>query len=431
MPSLCVVGMQWGDEGKGKLIDCLSAEADVVVRYQGGSNAGHTVVVDGEKTVLHLIPSGILHDGRTCVIGNGVVVDPEGLLEEIDALTARGVTIGDNLLISDRAQVVMPYHKVLDEASEDAKGDAKIGTTLRGIGPCYVDKVSRCGIRMVDLIKPKTLEARLRANLDAVNRVLQGVYGRDGLPLEPMLESLLACGERLRPHVGDTVTFLHRALADGRKVLFEGAQGALLDIDFGTYPYLTSSNASACGVSAGTGVPPSRIGPVLGVVKAYTTRVGAGPFPTEMDGPVGEMVREDGSEYGATTGRPRRCGWLDAVALRYAVAINGASGVAITKLDVLDSQPTLKICTAYRHNDRMHESFPSDIEILEGCEPQYEELPGWEAETCGALHISELPDAARAYLDRTSQLLGVPVQIVSVGHDRCQTIFAAPSGLFR
>lgn len=431
MPSLCVVGMQWGDEGKGKLIDCLSAEADVVVRYQGGSNAGHTVVVDGEKTVLHLIPSGILHDGRTCVIGNGVVVDPEELLEEIDALTARGVTIGDNLLISDRAQVVMPYHKVLDEASENAKGDAKIGTTLRGIGPCYVDKVSRCGIRMVDLVKPKALEARLRANLDAVNRVLQGVYGREALPLEPMLESLLACGERLRPRVGDTVAFLHRALADGRKVLFEGAQGALLDIDFGTYPYLTSSNASACGVSAGTGVPPSRLGPVLGVVKAYTTRVGAGPFPTEMDGPVAEMVREDGSEYGATTGRPRRCGWLDAVALRYAAAINGASGVAITKLDVLDSQPTLKICTAYRHNGRMHESFPSDIEILEGCEPQYEELPGWEADTSGALHISELPDAARAYLDRTSQLLGVPVQIVSVGHDRCQTIFAAPSGLFR
>jgi adenylosuccinate synthase len=425
------VGMQWGDEGKGKLIDCLSAEADVVVRYQGGSNAGHTVVVDGERTVLHLIPSGILHDGPTCVIGNGVVVDPEEILEEIDALAAQGVTVGENLLISDRAQVVMPYHKELDAAAEEAKGDAKLGTTLRGIGPCYVDKVSRCGIRMVDLIRPDAFQPRLRANLDSVNQVLQGVYGRDPLPLEPMLEQYTAFGQRLKPHVQDTVTYLHQAVGDGRRVLYEGAQGALLDIDFGTYPYLTSSNASACGVPAGTGVAPSRMGAVLGVVKAYTTRVGAGPFPTEMHGAVGDMLREDGSEYGATTGRPRRCGWLDAVALRYAVAINGANGVAITKLDVLDNQPTLRICTGYRYQGERYDTFPSALDVLEGCEPEYEELPGWQSETSEAQHVVDLPDAAQAYIGRISELLGVPVQIVSVGHDRSQTIFAAPTGLFR
>ena len=431
MPSLCVVGMQWGDEGKGKLIDCLAAEADVVVRYQGGSNAGHTVVVDGQKTVLHLVPSGILHDGCLCVIGNGVVVDPEGILEEIAGLTARGVTVGDNLLISDRAQVVMPYHKVLDAASEDAKGEAKLGTTLRGIGPCYVDKVSRVGIRMVDLVKPAALEARLRRNVEAANRILQGVYGREPLDPAPMLEQYLAYGDRLRPHVADTITYLHRALADGRKMLFEGAQGALLDIDFGTYPYLTSSNASACGVPAGTGVPPSQINAVLGVVKAYTTRVGEGPFPTEMHGEAGEAMRKAGNEYGATTGRPRRCGWLDAVALRYALAVSGATGVAITKLDVLDSQPTLRICTRYRHDGQMHQAFPSDLDVLEHCEPQYEEMPGWLSQTSEAKHIAELPDAARAYLDRIGELLGVPIQIVSVGHDRSQTIFATTTGLFR
>jgi adenylosuccinate synthase len=436
MPSLCVVGMQWGDEGKGKLIDCLSAQADVVVRYQGGSNAGHTVVVDGRKTILHLLPSGILHDGCLCVIGNGVVVDPEELLGEIDALTARGVDFGSagaspsRLLISDRAQVVMPYHKALDEASEAAKGAAKLGTTLRGIGPCYVDKVSRCGIRMVDLIRPAALEARLRANLDATNKVLTGVYGREPLSLQPMLDAAVAFGQRLRPHVADTVTFLHRALAEGRKMLFEGAQGALLDLDFGTYPYLTSSNASVCGIPAGTGVPPSRLTSVLGVVKAYTTRVGAGPFPTEMHGPLGDRVREDGGEYGSTTGRARRCGWLDAVALRYAVGINGTTGVAITKLDVLDRQPVLRICTAYRHEGRLHDTFPSDLETLEQCEPQYEEMPGWQSPTPQATRLDDLPPAAQSYLRRIHDLLGVPVQIVSVGNDRSQTIFAAEGDLF-
>ena len=431
MPSLCVVGMQWGDEGKGKIIDRLSAEADVVARYQGGCNAGHTVVVDGEKTVLHLVPSGILHAGRTCVVGNGVVVDPEELLEEIDALRSRGVTVGENLLVSDRAQVVMPYHKLLDAMKEEARGAAKLGTTLRGIGPCYADKASRCGIRMVDLVSPDALAARLRENVARVNRLLEGVYGHEPMGFEPMLEEYRAYGERLRPFVGDSVGYLHGAFAAGRKVLFEGAQGAMLDIDFGTYPYLTSSNASVCGVCAGTGVPPGLIGGVLGVVKAYTTRVGAGPFPTEMHGATGEQVREIGREYGATTGRPRRCGWLDAVALRYAIAINGLTGLAITKLDVLDGQPVIKVCTAYRHNGGIRTAFPSDGAVLESCEPQYEELAGWLADTSGALSLDDLPAQARAYLDHLGDLLGVPVRIVSVGDDRRQTIFVGHDGLFR
>jgi len=422
--------MQWGDEGKGKLIDYLSAQADVVVRYQGGSNAGHTVVVDGEKIVLHLVPSGILHEGRTCVIGNGVVVEPGELLEEIAQLEARGTAVGDNLLISDRAQVVMPYHKVLDAVSEQAKGASKIGTTLRGIGPAYVDKVNRCGIRMVELVKPKALRAKLRENLGAVNRLLEKVYDHEPLAFEPMLQEHLRYGERLRPFIGDSMGYLHRALADGRKVLFEGAQGSMLDVDFGTYPFLTSSNASVCGVPAGAGVPPRLVGRVLGVVKAYTTRVGAGPFPTEMHDATGEEVRERGGEYGATTGRPRRCGWLDAVALRYAIAINGNDYLAITKLDVLDGRPAVKICTAYRHEGRIHDGFPSDIEALSSCEPQYEELPGWDEDISGAESVEELPPAARAYLSRVRELLGVPVRIVSVGGERRQTIFAEGDGLF-
>jgi adenylosuccinate synthase len=430
MPSLCVVGMQWGDEGKGKLIDYLSAQADVVARYAGGSNAGHTVVVNGQKTILHLLPSGILHERCLCVIGNGVVVDPEQVLREIKEVESRGATVGDNLLISDRAQVVMPYHKVLDQVSEEAKGAGKLGTTLRGIGPCYADKASRSGIRMVDLVKPAALKARLQENLKFINRLLGGVYGREPLALEPMFEEYAGYGKRLCRFVGDSVSRLHQAFAAGRKVLFEGAQGSMLDIDFGTYPFLTSSNASVCGVSAGTGVPPRLVGRVLGVVKAYTTRVGAGPFPTELRGELGDRIRENGGEYGATTGRPRRCGWLDAVALRYAMALNGTDYVAITKLDVLDDQPTLKICTAYRHGDRTHETFPSDLEVLAQCTPVYEELPGWEASITGATAMDELPGATRAYLRRIEELLGVPIRIVSVGNERGQTIVAEGDGLF-
>jgi len=430
MPSLCVVGMQWGDEGKGKVIDFLSAQADVVVRYAGGSNAGHTVVVDGQKTVLHLVPSGILHPGCLCVVGNGVVVDPGELLEEIALVESRGVTVGDNLLLSDRAQVVLPYHKVLDKVMEEAKGAAKLGTTLRGIGPCYADKASRTGLRMVDLVRPDALRDRLRQNLDHVNRVLQSVYGHEPLAFEPMLEQHVAYGERLRPFVGDSVGRLHAAYAEGRKVLFEGAQGSMLDLDFGTYPFLTSSNASVCGVSAGTGVPPRQVGNVLGVVKAYTTRVGAGPFPTELHEETGEQMRERGSEYGATTGRPRRCGWLDAVALRYATAINGTNYLAVTKLDVLDDQPRVKVCTSYRLDGRTCERFPSDLETLSACEPQFEELAGWQEDTSGATSLEDLPAPAMAYLRRIQDLLGVRLGIVSVGTDRNQTLFAESGDLF-
>ena len=430
MPSLCIVGMQWGDEGKGKLIDYLSAQADVVVRWAGGSNAGHTVVVDGEKTVLHLLPSGVLHPGCLCVIGNGVVVDPGELLEEIALVESRGATVGDNLLISGRAQVVMPYHKVLDKVTEEAKGAGKLGTTLRGIGPCYADKANRTGIRMSDLVKPHVLEPRLRDNLTLVNRLLESVYAYEPLPFDEMLEEYIGYGARLARFVGDSVSRLHQAFAEGKKVLFEGAQGSMLDLDFGTYPFLTSSNASVCGVPAGTGVPPRSVGTVVGVVKAYTTRVGAGPFPTEIEGEIGDQVRENGAEYGATTGRPRRCGWLDAVALRYAIAINGTDYLAVTKLDVLDGQPTVKICTAYRCGGRTLESFPSDSDVLVDCEPVYEELPGWEEDTSGARALDELPAAARAYLARMEALLGVPLGIVSVGNERRQTIMAHGDGLF-
>ncbi|HUT36629.1 MAG TPA: adenylosuccinate synthase [Planctomycetota bacterium] len=431
MPSLCVVGMQWGDEGKGKLIDYLAAQADVVVRYAGGSNAGHTVVVNGEKTVLHLLPSGILHEQCLCVVGNGVVVDPGELLEEIALVESRGATVGDNLLISDRAQVVMPYHKVLDKVLEEAKGAGKLGTTLRGIGPCYADKASRTGIRMIELVRPDAFKARLEATLPAVNRLLEQVYGHEALSLDDILAEYGGHGERLRRFVGDSVTALHRAFAAGKKVLFEGAQGSMLDIDFGTYPFLTSSNASVCGVPAGTGVPPRLVGSVLGVVKAYTTRVGAGPFPTELHGDLGDRLREDGGEFGATTGRPRRCGWLDAVALRYALAINGTDRLAITKLDVLDGQPTLKVCTAYRHGKRVYDTFPSDLAVLEGCEPQYEELAGWQRDTSKAQHIEDLPAVTLAYLNRIEELLGVPIGIVSVGNERRQTILVEGDGLFR
>lgn len=431
MPSLCVVGMQWGDEGKGKLIDYLSEQADVVVRYAGGSNAGHTVVVDGQKTVLHLLPSGILHENCLCVIGNGVVVDPGEVLEEIALVESRGVRVGENLLISDRAQVVMPYHKVLDKVAEEAKGAGRLGTTLRGIGPCYADKANRTGIRMVDLVRPRTFKARLEETLPLVNRVLTNVYGHEPLSLEAIFEEYAGYAERLKRFVGDSVTCLHQAFAAGKKVLFEGAQGSMLDLDFGTYPFLTSSNASVCGVPAGTGVPPRLVGSVLGVVKAYTTRVGAGPFPTEIHGELGERVRQNGGEYGATTGRPRRCGWLDIVALRYAMAINGTDRLAITKLDVLDDQPTLKLCTAYRHDGRLINSFPSDPEVLANCEPQYEEMEGWQSDISGVQSVDDLPAATLGYLNRIEELLGVPIGIVSVGNERRQTILVDVDELFR
>ncbi|HUU70547.1 MAG TPA: adenylosuccinate synthase [Planctomycetota bacterium] len=423
MPSTCVIGMIWGDEAKARVVDICSENADIVVRYQGGSNAGHTVVVGSEKFIFHLVPSGILRPGKQCVIANGVVVDPELLIQEVEQLEARGVAVYEQLVVSDRAHMVMPYHKVLDAASEQALGSSKVGTTLRGIGPCYRDKAGRVGIRAADLINPDTLARLLKANLAAVNELLTKIYGLEPLEFEPMFEKYRALGQEMKPLVKDTIRLLLDALRSGKNVLFEGAQGSLLDIDFGTYPYLTSSNTTVGGVCTGTGVPPKMIGTVLGVLKAYATRVGEGAFPTEVKGVEGDAIRTRGEEFGATTGRPRRCGWLDGVAARYAAAINGVDKLAITKLDVLSGQKTLKVCTSYECNGDRFETVPSDYSVLERCRPVYDEMPGWQEDLSGVRRISDLPRAARSYLDYVVRLVDVPVELVSVGSERSQVVY--------
>ena len=423
MPSTCVIGMIWGDEAKARVVDICSENADIVVRYQGGSNAGHTVVVGSEKFIFHLVPSGILRPGKQCVIANGVVVDPELLIQEVEQLEARGVAVYEQLVVSDRAHMVMPYHKVLDAASEQALGSGKVGTTLRGIGPCYRDKAGRVGIRAADLINPDTLARLLKANLAAVNELLTKIYGLEPLEFEPMFEKYRALGQEMKPLVKDTIRLLLDALRSGKNVLFEGAQGSLLDIDFGTYPYLTSSNTTVGGVCTGTGVPPKMIGTVLGVLKAYATRVGEGAFPTEVKGVEGDAIRTRGDEFGATTGRPRRCGWLDGVAARYAAAINGVDKLAITKLDVLSGQKTLKVCTSYECNGDRFETVPSDYSVLERCRPVYDEMPGWQEDLSGVRRISDLPRAARSYLDYVVRLVDVPVELVSVGSERSQVVY--------
>ena len=409
----CVVGMQWGDEGKGKIVDLLSKDFDIVVRTQGGSNAGHTVVIGDEKFILHLIPSGILRDGKTCVIGNGVVVDPEQLLSEIKELNGRGVATAGKLLISDRAHTVMPYHKALDAARENALGDDKIGTTLRGIGPAYADKAARTGIRIGDLADPRACREKLEHQVPLVNKTLQNVYGAEPVNVAEVINWAARKGEAIRPMVGDTVEFLHEASRTGKTILFEGAQGSLLDADFGTYPFNTSSNASAGGMATGSGLPPKELGRVIGVLKAYTTRVGAGPFPTELDDETGSRLRERGGEFGATTGRPRRCGWFDAVAARYSAMINGVDELAITKLDVLEGIDPIRICVAYEIDGRQTETFPAQADRLAGARPVYEEMPGWQA---GGL----CPDAA-AYVDRLCELVGAPAKVISIGSERGQT----------
>ena len=415
--------MIWGDEAKARVVDICSENADIVVRYQGGSNAGHTVVVGSEKFIFHLVPSGILRPGKQCVIANGVVVDPELLIQEVEQLEARGVAVYEQLVVSDRAHMVMPYHKVLDAASEQALGSSKVGTTLRGIGPCYRDKAGRVGIRAADLINPDTLARLLKANLAAVNELLTKIYGLEPLEFEPMFEKYRALGQEMKPLVKDTIRLLLDALRSGKNVLFEGAQGSLLDIDFGTYPYLTSSNTTVGGVCTGTGVPPKMIGTVLGVLKAYATRVGEGAFPTEVKGVEGDAIRTRGEEFGATTGRPRRCGWLDGVAARYAAAINGVDKLAITKLDVLSGQKTLKVCTSYECNGDRFETVPSDYSVLERCRPVYDEMPGWQEDLSGVRRISDLPRAARSYLDYVVRLVDVPVELVSVGSERSQVVY--------
>jgi adenylosuccinate synthase len=416
--NLAVLGAQWGDEGKGKIVDLLTPHFSIVARYQGGHNAGHTVFVGGAKFILRLIPSGILHAGTTCVIGNGVVIDPQALFEEIDELTRHGIDVTNRILVSDKAHLILPYHRDLDLLSEARRGERKIGTTSRGIGPAYEDKIARRGIRVCDLADPAALEQNVRDNVTARNRLVQD----STMDWKPVLTQLLRHAERMRPMMRDVSVLLTDAMRQGRSILFEGAQGTLLDIDHGTYPYVTSSNASVGGVATGLGIPPRAIGRVLGVAKAYTTRVGEGPLPTELSGEMGNRLRESGNEYGAVTGRPRRCGWFDAVAVRYAVRINGLDGLALTKLDVLDGLERIDICTAYRCGDRTLTEFPSDVAQLAQCEPVYESMPGWTTPTAGVRDFDRLPAAARNYIVRLEEVSGVRAAIVSTGSERDDTI---------
>jgi adenylosuccinate synthase len=417
--NLAVLGAQWGDEGKGKIVDLLTPGFDIVARYQGGHNAGHTVYVGGTKFILRLIPSGILHPGITCVIGNGVVVDPQALLAEVDELVNKGVNIDNRIVISDKAHLILPYHRDLDLLSEARRGERKIGTTSRGIGPAYEDKIARRGIRAADLADAKALEQDVRDNVMARNRLVQDTT----MDWRPVLDQLLTDGARIRPWVRDVSLMLSDAMHDGKSVLFEGAQGTLLDIDHGTYPFVTSSNASVGGVCTGLGIGPRLIGGVLGVAKAYTTRVGEGPLPTELFGEMGERLRESGHEYGAVTGRPRRCGWYDAVAIRYSVRINGLDALALTKLDVLDGLERLDICTAYRCGSQTLTEFPSDIARLASCKPVYETMPGWSSPTRGLRRFTDLPESARRYVSRLEEVSGVPVALISTGSERDDTIF--------
>ncbi|MDZ7343330.1 MAG: adenylosuccinate synthase [candidate division KSB1 bacterium] len=423
MPVQVIVGAQWGDEGKGKIVDLLSEHADIVARYQGGANAGHTVVIGGEKFVLHLLPAGILQPNTTCILGNGVVIDPAALLQEIDLITSKGIRVTGRLLISHRAHLVMPYHKLLDQAKEDADtAGGKIGTTGRGIGPAYVDKANRMGIRIVDLLDAETLKAKILFNLREKNAILRAVYEKAPLDAETILQDYRHFDDQIDPFVTDVSRYLNHAIAEGKTILCEGAQGALLDMDFGTYPYVTSSNPISGGACTGLGIGPNKIDHVLGVIKAYTTRVGLGPFPTEIKDELGETLRAIGGEYGATTGRPRRCGWFDAVAVAYAAQINGIEAWALTKLDVLDTLTEIKLCVAYRYRGKEIKTFPAESHILENCEPVYETFVGWQQPTTAARRLEDLPPAARQYLDAIEQLTKIPIDLISVGSDRKQTI---------
>jgi adenylosuccinate synthase len=420
MPNTILVGAQWGDEGKGKIIDFLTEEADIVVRSQGGNNAGHTVIIGGKKFTLHLIPSGILRSGKACVIGNGVVVDPIDLIRELTGLQKQGVTIGDNLFISDCAHVVFPYHRMLDECRERAKGDKKIGTTKRGIGPCYGDKVERTGLRMGDLVHPKTFSEKFQAKVEENNKILEA-FGEKPIDFLEIKKAYLTAARKLTPYITNTVVYLHEAIKGGKNILFEGAQGTFLDLDHGTYPYVTSSNTTAGGACTGTGVPPHRIDRVIGVMKAYTTRVGEGPFPTENQ-EISDMLHAMGREFGSTTGRPRRCGWFDSVATRYSSMINGIDELAVTNLDGLDHVENIKVCVAYKLGTKTLTVPPSDLRELKRCVPVIIELPGWKASTAQARTFGQLPSKARNYLKKIASLTGPKLSIVSVGADREQTI---------
>jgi len=416
-----VIGAQWGDEGKGKVVDLLSDQADYVARYQGGANAGHTLKFDGDTHILHLIPSGIFHQNTICIIGNGVVIDPLTLLDEIDMVKQTGTEIGDRLLISESAHVILPYHKNLDKVGEMALGGKKIGTTGRGIGPAYVHKIARVGIRMMDLENADLLRKKMEVNLAEINAKLSA-FRAEPMKLDEMFDQMLEAGKKLKPHICNTTSRFHKALAAGRDILLEGAQGTLLDIDHGTYPYVTSSSPTAGGACVGTGIPPTAIDRVMGITKAYCTRVGNGPFPTELEDKTGDALRDAGHEFGSTTGRPRRCGWIDLVALRYAVRINGINELTITKLDVLDKFETIRACTGYTLDGEEIDEFPLRPADLEKVEPVYTEYKGWQKSSREAKSYDDLPKSAREYLESLSEFLDVPVRIVSTGPGRDETI---------
>lgn len=420
-----IVGAQWGDEGKGKIVDLLTKEAEIVARYQGGANAGHTLVIDGKKYVLHLIPSGILHPTAQCVIGNGVVIDPAALMDEIRMLEQHGVNIHGRLFISHRAHLIMPYHKLLDAAREISAsegGGKAIGTTGRGIGPAYIDKASRSGIRIVDLLNRTTFAEKIRAKIAEVNNILRKLYNYEELDAEKIADEYCQFDTQIDPFITDTTLFLHDAIAAKKNILLEGAQGALLDVDHGTYPFVTSSNPTSGGACTGLGIPPTAISRVIGVVKAYSTRVGNGPFPTELLNDTGETLRKIGQEFGATTGRPRRCGWLDAFALRYSVMVNGISEIALTKMDVLDDFDELKICTGYMLDGKALKGIPADAAVLERVTPVYETVQGWKSSLEGIRTFDALPEAAKSYIARIEELCGARVSIVSTSPNREDTI---------
>ncbi len=419
MSNIVIVGAQWGDEGKGKVIDIFAKKADIVVRYQGGNNAGHTVVIGAESFVLHLIPSGILHKGKTCVIGNGVVVDPKALLDEIQTLKSKGIKINGNLLVSKDAHIILPYHKKLDELREAKK--KRIGTTKKGIGPCYADKVARLGIRFVDLLDDEVFREKLANNLEEKNAIFSKIYNVEGYSFDELYNEYTDYALNLRKYVCDTALVLNEAIGKRKSILFEGAQGTLLDVDHGTYPFVTSSNATAGGAATGTGVGPNKIDKVIGVVKAYTTRVGEGPFPTEFPKDLMEKIRNKGKEFGATTGRPRRCGWFDSVIVKHSIMVNGIDEIVVTKLDVLDCLDNLKICTGYKFEGKLYKDFPSSIRVLNNCEVIYEELPGWEEDTNNITSYSRLPKNAKNYLRRIQKILNTRIVLVSVGSERKQT----------
>ena len=422
MPTYVVVGMQWGDEGKGKVVDYLTRQADLVVRHQGGNNAGHTVVVDGQQTVLHLLPSGILHADKVCVIGNGTVIDPAVLIEELDTVEALGVKVEGRLFISDSAHIIMPYHKLLDKVQEKFRGKNRIGTTGRGIGPAYADKADRFGIRMCDLVDPETFKAKLAEVLQYKNMLIEKLFGEAPLSYQAICAEYLAYADRLRPFAADTVAIVHEALDANRRIVGEGAQGAMLDLDHGTYPYVTSSTTLSSGACSGAGFGPGAVHGVIGIVKAYTTRVGEGPFPTELFDDAGKHLSSVGNEFGATTGRPRRCGWLDCVQLRRSVQINGTTHMVLTKTDVLGSIGPISLCTGYDIDGTVTCDFPIRIADLARVKPVYEQMPGWDEDLSECKSWDEFPENARNYLNRIEEVLGVPVAIVSVGPGRKQTI---------